>query len=149
MIWVKGTEWLSLRAKLRFAFFHVNVTLVLLNFSMSPIQLNRLQQVLHLLVSLSIDCIINLIDKEVIILLLSLFLFYLMHLKILFALFHPLLWYQIERRWHLFWNFRPLNFAHSLSHLLFIWISDSYDLIGCRNLALTDLMRVFHVVLEL
>ena len=153
MVWIESSQGLPLRAKLWiqliFTFFHINIALVLFNFSMGPIKLYRLQQVLHLLVTFCIDGIINFINEEVIVLLLPLLLFYFVHLEIFLAFFHSLFCYVVKYCWHLFWNFWSLDLSHGLPHLLFIGISYSNYLICCRNLTLTYLVRVFHVVLEL
>ena len=69
--------------------------------------------------------------------------------EILLAFLHALLRYQIEGGGHLLGNFWSLNFPHCLPHLVLVGIRNSYDLIGCRNLALRNLMRIFHVVLKL
>ena len=75
----------------RFLVFSVGVSkiaLVLIYLGMSSI--NWLQQILHLLVLLSIDCIIKLINEEVIILLLPLFLLLLECLEVFLSFLHTL-----------------------------------------------------------
>ena len=42
--------------------------------------------------------------------------------EILFTFLHALLRYQIERCGHLLGNFRTLNFAHGLPHLVLVGI---------------------------
>lgn len=67
---------------------------------MGPIVLDRLQQVLHLLVALSINRVVQLLE-EVVILLLALFLFLFESLEVLLPLLHALFRNQVERCGHL------------------------------------------------
>jgi hypothetical protein len=97
------------------------VVLILVNLRVSPV--NRLQKVLHLFVLLSVDCVIKLVDEEIVILLLTLLLLLFECLEVLLTLLHDtLLRNKVERRWHLFRNLWPLDLAHGLSHLLLVRI---------------------------
>jgi hypothetical protein len=126
--------------------------LVLINFTKGALsQLNGLEEVLHLLVLFGIDGVAELLEEKVIILLLSLlFLLLLEGLEVFLAFFDVgRLAHEIERRRHLLRDLGSLlDFAHRLSHLVFIWVGDAYDLVDGRNLPLRDLMTVFDVVLE-
>jgi hypothetical protein len=99
---------------------------------------------LHLLVLLSVDRIVKLVDKEVITLFLRLLLLF-ESLEILLSLLHPLLSYQVKGGWHLFRYFWSLNLTHCLTHLLFIRCLYPYNLVGCGNLSLTYLMGILNI----
>lgn len=133
-----------------FLVFGDGVALVLIDLGVGPIQLYRLQKLLHLLILLRVHSIVQLFDEEVVVLLLCL-LFVLLteRLEVLFALFEVWLCYQVKWRWHLLRDLRPLlYFAHGLAHLVFIWTDNSNDLVGCWNLTLTDLVGILHIVLQ-
>ena len=116
---------------------------------MGSIQLYRLQKCPHLIIFLSVNCVIKFLLEEIIIFLLCycLMLFcecWKIHFSFLGYLCH------YKRSGHIvFSNFRSLDFAHGLTHLFLIWIRDADYLISSWNLTLTYLMTIFgHLVLK-
>lgn len=133
-----------------FVSLFIIIWLILIYFGMGSIQLYRLQKCPHFVVFFSINCIIKFLLKEIIIFLLCYcFMLFGKCMKILFSFLSK--WFcHYKRCGHIvFSNFRTLNFAHSLSHLLLIRIRYSNNLVSCWNLALTYLMTIlWHLILQ-
>lgn len=69
-------------------------------------------------------------------------------MEILFPFFVGGLGHEVEGCRHLLRDLRPLlYFAHSLPHLVFVWVRNAYDLNRSGYLALTDLMTILQIVL--
>ena len=117
---------------------------------MGSIQLYRLQKCPHLIVFFSINCIVKFLLKEIIIFLLCYcFVLFSKGMEILFSFLCKRLCHYKRCGHVVFSNFRSLNFAHSLSHLFFIRIRYSDNLISSWDLTLTYLMTVLgHLILQ-
>lgn len=117
---------------------------------MGSIQLYRLQKCPHFIVFFSINCIVKFLLKEIIIFLLCYcFVLFSKGMEILFPFLCKRLCHYKRCGHVVFSNFRSLDFAHSLSHLFFIRIRYSNNLISSWDLTLTYLMTVLgHLILQ-
>lgn len=108
---------------------------------MGAIERDWLQQILHELVLLCVDGIIELIQEEIVIVL-PLFLLLAEGLEVLLAFLHS---DQVEGGGHLLRDLGALDLPHGLAHLLLVRVRDAHDLVGCGDLTLAHLVRVFHL----
>ena len=115
---------------------------ILIDLRVRSVQLDGLQEVLHLLVLLGVDSVVKLVQEEVVALLFLLLLLFCKHLEILLSFFHGLLRDQVEWRRHLLGYLWPLDLAHGLPHLVFVWVGEPRDLVGRGYLPLRDLVSV-------
>lgn len=122
------------------------VCLVLLDLGMSPVKSDWLQELLHLVVLLSVHSVVDLLDEEVVCLL---FMLLLEGLEVLLGLLQVWFSDQVERSGHLLRDLGSLvDLTHCLPHLVLVWVLDSDYLVGRGYCSLTNLVRVFDIILQ-